>query len=87
MIYDLIKTLIKLQAKHFILVVDEVDSFSQTKEQQGAFTNFLKRLLSPEAVILKTTKNKILLCGVTFIGIANSVELFSGELTAKKSTL
>ena len=36
---------------------------------------------------MKTTKDTVLLCGVTFIGIANSVELFSGELTASKSQL
>lgn len=36
---------------------------------------------------MKTAKDKVLLCGVTFIGIANSVELFSGEFTASKSQL
>jgi hypothetical protein len=68
-------------------VIDEVDAFSQLQSSQAAFTTFLKRILTPDCVVLKQVIDKILVCGVTVIGIANSIELFKGELTSSSTSM
>lgn len=65
---DLIKNEVKL-----ILVIDEIDSFSHSSEDQALFNSFLRLLLTSGQV------------NVIVIGIANSVELFKGELTKNAS--
>lgn len=50
------------------MIIDEIDNFSKSSEQNDKFKNFLKDLV----------KNKIF--KIQIIGIANSVEMFKGDL-------
>ena len=76
-----------MRTDHVILVIDEVDAFAHIRESQQVFTSFLKQMLSPDLIVTKRKKGEIVVCGVTIIGIANSIELFKGEYTASNSSM
>ncbi len=83
----LVSSLAALRTDHLILLIDEVDAFAQIREEQATFTSFLKQMLSPDLIVTKRYQGKIVVCGVTIIGIANSIELFKGEYTASNSSM
>ncbi|CDW83055.1 cell division control protein 6 homolog [Stylonychia lemnae] len=55
--------------KHIILVIDEIDAFSKVAQTQVHFNNLLKLLIHKDRM------------NISIVGIANSVEMFKGELT------
>lgn len=55
----------------FLIVIDEIDNFSKNNDQNSSFKKFLGSFMSSE------------ICP-KIVGIANSVELFKGELGVKK---
>lgn len=71
---DLTDLLVKAlrQTKRAIIFVDEIDNFSKRKEGNKALKAFVRQI----------TKVK----GVKVVGIANSVELFKGDLNQKDSS-
>eukprot|EP00347_Sterkiella_histriomuscorum_P021811 403332685 len=73
---DFINVCYKLcRLKHIILMIDEIDAFSFHSQASSYFNIFLKILL------------KFNTLSVSVIGIANSVELFKGELTSSNNKL
>ena len=58
----------------FLLVIDEIDNFSRNNDQNSKFKNFLTILMNSK------------ICP-KIVGIANSVELFKGELSKDKKDL
>ena len=55
----------------FLIVIDEIDNFSRNSDQNSQFKNFLSIFMNSQ------------ICP-KIVGIANSVELFKGELTVQK---
>jgi hypothetical protein len=81
---------------HIFIVIDEIDAFSAIQSSQTLFMfllrNLLQRKKSQVEHEIKSLNRKIVASkpfltkssldiALTFIGIANSVELFQGELT------
>lgn len=62
-------------------MIDEIDAFSHLRSSLKELIDFIKQMLVPE--IVKSSDGRI--CGVTVIGIANSIELFKGEYTASSA--
>ena len=71
---------------HLCLVIDEIDAFSKSDSTHLMFQEFLKKLLIRKTSLKRPkSKKKVQNYLLTVVGIANSVELFKGELRLSQS--
>jgi hypothetical protein len=75
-----------------LIFIDEIDTFARDANHHKLFKQFVKALIDtqshpqrPQSLTLKraSAKNLTKRCSVSVLGIANSVELFRGEINNK----